>query len=296
MAQYFEGREQLGSPFSLPTKSTREQVRCTVFKRWVDTNQGVTLRCGRNASIEISKTTGIDEKTSESVEASVESTLGVTGLAELKSKMKGILGHEIQWNRATTTRISLQRKAPRCGRYELAVRQLVREYEFDFYACGFFPFRKDTWQWKEKRTVPELTETYDVLEDDIEFDERCTKPGCGAPATAPNYEGRVCLDLGVVSLNLAYRSTNDGVVIRLGRQEHLITGLTLREVRRSGELTVPVEPLSDVARFLGEFSEDSVPATISFAERFDLPATLAGSAYAVYDFAELETEGLEDTV
>lgn len=59
MAHFFEGREQIGSAFFLETDSKNERVQCTAFNHWIDTNQGITLHCGRDANIEISKTVGL---------------------------------------------------------------------------------------------------------------------------------------------------------------------------------------------------------------------------------------------
>jgi hypothetical protein len=130
-------------------------------------------------------------------------------------------------------------------------------------------FRHDTWNLKEQRTVPEYTETYDLIEDDFEFDERCKKAGCGAPATAPDYEGRVSLDSGNVTLNAPFKISAKGfIIIRLGREEIPIEGLTSRHVESRGQLTLPVELLPEIARFLGDFSTETATLSTSFDPRF----------------------------
>ena len=281
MAQFFQGRDPIGSTFYL-NRDPKERISCTAFNRWIDTNQGITLHCGRDANIEISKTVGLDEKKSETSEDSIESTLGVTGVAQLKSQMKEIFGYEIHWNRATTTKASLSRKAPPCGRYELAVQQLIREYDFAFFRRGRWPFRDDIWDLKEQRTVPEYTETYDLMEDDFEFDERCKKT-CGTPATAPDYEGRVSLDFRNVILNAPFKISASGfIIIRLGREEIPIEGLTRSDVERQSQLIVPEAWLPEIARFLGDFSTETVTGSISFDPRF----TPAEPAVVQYEITE----------
>lgn len=270
MAQFFEGREHIGSAFFLETGSKNERVKCAAFNRWIDTKQGVTLRCGRDANIEISKTVGLGETKSETSEDSIESTLGVTGLAKLKSQMKEILGYEISWNRATSTKVSLNRKAPPCGRYELAVQQLVREYDFTFYRRGSWPFRHDTWDLKGQRPgVPEYTETYDLIEDDFEFDERCKNRACEAPATAPDYEGRISLGFPNVTFNAPYKISGGGlIIIRLGREEVPVQGPSAKFGESGSQLQFPLDLVPEIVRFLCGVSTETVRVTTSFAPRF----------------------------
>lgn len=292
MAKFFEGRNQIGSSFYLPAKSKKERILCTAFSRWVDTNQGVTLHCGRTASVEISKTVGLDEKKSETMEASIGSTLGVTGLAQLKSQMKNIVGTEIQWNQATTTKFTLPCKAPLCGRYELAVFQLIREYEFACYSRGRWPFSHDVWDLKEKPTIiPEYTEIYDLLDDEFEFDERCTER-CGAPATTPDYEGRVCVDFGDVSLNVPYKASAKTFTIRIGPEDVSIAGLTSKQVEYEAQLDFSVAIIPKVVRFLGDFKTDTVRATISFASRFSPASPIID--YATVDEVKRDEEVQRD--
>jgi hypothetical protein len=102
----------------------------------------------------------------------------------------------------------------------------------------------------------------------------------------------VSLDCGNVTLNAPFKISASGfIIIRLGREEIPIEGLTPRDVERQSQLTVPipVEWLPEIARFLGDFSTETVTGSISFDPRFK-PAEPAVVQYEITEEVQRDYE------
>src|SRR5258706_14712983 len=108
-------------------------------------------------------------------------------------------------------------KAPKCGKDELTIYQLVREYELSYFRRGSWPFRSNVWDHKWTKTIIEETEKYDSIPDKTEYDERC---GCETKES-PDYDGRLCFDFDNLSLRVPYKLTLEGFNVRIA--EHVIS-------------------------------------------------------------------------
>jgi hypothetical protein len=215
MAQYFSGRRQVGNQIELKLGSEKAKLFCSIFEYWLDNVPGCTLHCGAEANAEITRTVGITTRSSETLEGTIESSIGIKGVAHLKSSLKGVMGHEVTWARSISTKMTFPCKAPKCGTYEVSIYQLIREYELSYFRRGWL-FRSDLWDEKWTKTLVEETEKYDAIPDKTEYDEQCS---C-EEKISPVYYGRLYFDFGNLSLRAPYKLTSTGFDLRIA--EHII--------------------------------------------------------------------------
>src|ERR1035437_9331717 len=209
MAHYFGDRRKIRDTFWVVMKSGREKIECTIFERWAFEKSEVCY-CGVEGTIKVSKSRGISQTTSTTIESTIEGSIGPLGLAQLKSAIKTSLGCEVNWRKAESEEASFPCKPPKCGRSETTIYQLIRDYELAGYSRGFL-FRKNVWDRKWAYIVPEETGSYAGVPDFVEWDERCK---C-SPRASPDFDGRLSVDLGTLSLLLPYQLTPDGIKIRI---------------------------------------------------------------------------------
>ncbi len=143
----------------------------------------------------------------------IETSLGAVGLAQLKAGIEASLGHEINWNESDTKGYASECQAPKCGRSELAIYELIRDHDVVVYERGFHLFRSNVWDLKSSCTVPEATGRYAAVEcESVKWDERCHCP-VKEPELA--YDGRLSINLGKLSLLAPYAITKDELKIRI---------------------------------------------------------------------------------
>ena len=211
MSHFFEGRKQIGEPFEVGAFG-RRKVRCTIFRRWID-KEHYECHCGLNLPVKITKTRGVSQTESKSFENSIGSKIGVKDLAELNSKIKTISGHEVQWTYTKAEEMSFTCDPPQCGCKVVSVSQLAQEYEFIVYARGFL-FKRNVWDMECTRTLSEELSYYSATQDVLEYDESCK--GC-AQKESPEFDGRLSLDLGSLSLRVPYKITKERLDVRVGK-------------------------------------------------------------------------------
>lgn len=211
MSHYFEGRKQVGEPFEVGM-SGRRKLRCTIYQRWAEKDH-YECHCGLTLPVKITKTQGITKTDSESFESSVSSKIGVKDVAELSSKIKAVSGHEVQWSYSKAEEMSFTCDAPQCGCKVVSVSQLVQEYELILYVRGYL-FKRNVWDMEWSRTISQELPFYSATQDVQEYDERCkdcvVKP-------SPEFDGRLSLDLGVLSLRVPYKMTKEQLDVRVGK-------------------------------------------------------------------------------
>lgn len=245
MAEYFPGRRQVGETTEVSLDSGKSKVHCTIFEQWVDISPGCDLYCGAKSSLELTKAVGITQTSSETLEASIESSFGVAGVAKIKSQIKGVLGKETNWNESVTHKVTFECEAPKCGHYQMTIHQLQREYELTLFRRGFWPFRSDAWDWKWDKTIVEKIGQYDALPDVAEFDERCKCP----PKDSPDYDGRLSCELGDLSLRVPFKLDRGGFQVQIGKFVVSFSFLNysagIRALNERFELLLPLEALTE---------------------------------------------------
>jgi hypothetical protein len=267
MAVYFSGRKKIGQ-LSVVLDSDRARIDCTIFEKWIDIDTSTTVRCGAPGTCVVAKTEGIAEKTTQTVERSIGTSLGLDDILKLKASIKDVFGYEVNWNHSITTTKTFNFEAPACGRYSLVVYQLVREYELIYFRQRRWTFRQDAWDKKWSRTIPEHTNTHDALPDVEEFDETCkSRPECKAREAMPNiYDGLLCFDMGKASFRVPYRLTSDGFEVQILKRIISFTFADypagVRGLEQGLTISVPVqvipEPLVFLSDIKGEYAEAQV--------------------------------------
>ena len=258
MTQYFPGRRQIGEMRDLSLDSDKSKIQCTVFERWEEIGPECDLYCGAMNTFELGQTIGINKTSSETLESSIEGTIGITGIAQIKSQIKSTLGQEVNWNRSVTTKVTFTCEAPKCGRYLLVVHQLIREYELTHFRRGAWPFRSDVWDWKWDKTIVEETEKYDAIPDVTEYDERCKCP----TKDSPDYDGRLSCELGDLSIRAAYKLNASGFQVRIGNRVVSFTFMkyaaAIRGMEQGLTILLPGEVISEPLASLSGMNKGKV--------------------------------------
>jgi hypothetical protein len=211
VAQYFTGRRKVGEQFEVKI-SGHKKLLCTVSKLWED-RPGYECACGQKRKIIVEKTWGISKKVSETIESTLESSLGVEGVATLKSEIKGTTNHEVEWTYHETQTEEFECNAPQCGCHEVRIAQLVFEYELVCYERGRI-FHRDVWDRRWEKTIPELTQLISSWDDTTEYDPRCKD--C-KPKEVPAFDGRLSIDFGRLCIHPPYEMNPNELKIRVGK-------------------------------------------------------------------------------
>jgi len=260
MAHYFTGRKFAGD--LIEHINERKMLLCRMQQFWEFRNSGECY-CERKGNVEVCESREISEKESRSFEGAIESTLVVLGLANLKSSVKGSLGYEVGWSAGTSKRASFEiGPAPKCGREELKVFELMTEFEVSVFERGFI-FKKDTWDKKPIGTLREGSRNYAAIPTREEWDDQC-KCATEVPPS-PEFEGRISFDLGKICLVLPYRDEKSGMRVRFPKSDVSLRSLSItsmglqREGREILVLGVWVgDELWKAAGFAGETAMVSV--------------------------------------
>lgn len=201
MATYFRERRVIGTTLC-ELEPGRLEIRCEIHERWEDIDS-TTARCGDDGTCTISRHIGVSQKTAETIKASIETELGLSGISKLKTSIEGTIGREVIWEARTETTKTFPFKVPKCGRATLTIYQLFRDYDISIW-------RRKRWpgggEWREtgRRLISEALNAHDALKDIEDRDPGCKCP----PAPADDPHGFLCLDFGTVSLRLPYRLTD----------------------------------------------------------------------------------------
>ena len=195
MATYFYGRKEVAS-FTVPLDKGRASLNCRLYEQWEDTDNTTTARCGDPGVIELKKVVGFSERDLEAFNAVIEGSIGVEGIAQIKSKIESTIEKEISWNVEVSTSKKSTFSSPKCGRKTMFVYQLIRDYEF--------AFQRRRWgmtkSWERK--IRERMNIHDFMPDIEEYDENCNCPNPPAPQ---KFNGMLVIDMGCVSIRAPYR-------------------------------------------------------------------------------------------
>jgi len=256
MAEYFSGRRKVREPFFIDRDFKNIKIECTVFEYWVDRGSQ-TVYCGETEEFEVAKTVGISKTNSEEIKAKIESSIGVKGLAELKSSIEGTMGSSVTWNVSTTQTRKFDITAPKCGRKTITAYALYREYELVAYKEGNWFFNPGYWDKLWDEPVREETGSYASVPDTVEWDPQCSKNGgeCLNEPDSPKFDGRLSLDFGPLSMRVPYKLVPKQLRIRI--ENHGISypvyddHKTVTALLKDGlKLTVMPAAISPIHQFL----------------------------------------------
>ena len=278
MPHYFPDRRKVRDLFWIPLKSKREKVSCAIYERW-QFRKSVTCYCGAIGTVTYSKSKGVSETVSETLEHTIESSIGPVGIASVKAAIKQSISHQVNWSKTETEQASFPCNPPKCGRSETTIYELFREYELALYRRGWMPFRDEVWDRKWSYTVPEETGSYVGVPDTVEWDPLCR---CETKAS-PEYDGRLSIDLGSLSLLVPYKQTTNGMDVRIS---NLVISFPFHDYKRAlygleHGLNLPIrrEFLPDALIFMGGLQGESweANARVYKDEGTQLPVSLVDS-------------------
>jgi hypothetical protein len=264
MAHYFPDRRIIRELFKIDIVPDKLYVQCAIYERF-EFRANLPCTCGQKTSKKFSKTQGVSTKISATIATFVEGSLGVAGLAQLKTSIQATLGAEVNWSESRTEETNFECAPPKCGSCDLTIYQLVREHELAIYRKGGGIFRPGFWDKKWSGTIPEEVESYAEVPDCLEWDDKCKCPPRHLNA---DYDGRVSVDFGDICILAPYKFTDEGIKIRLAKLvvsfpfykyadavTTLLTGLTMTFQRSF----LPKEAL-----FLGNLQGESYAANVRF--------------------------------
>lgn len=261
MAVYFSGRKFIGES-SQSFNSGRARVDIRVFERWDDMDISSIGRCGEPATCKVEKAEGLSDKSIQTLKGVIESTLGVEGLAAVKSQIENIVGREVQWNRSITVTKNFNYPSPKCGRAVITIYELRREYEVTYLELRRHLFRNDVWDKKWTRILRQETNKHDGLSDIEEYDELCNCPD----VKHAEYDGRLCFDLGNLSFRAPFRLKEGGFDVQIFYRVVSFTfsesASSIRALEEGITITIPTEIIPDVLKFLGDIEEEEVEARV----------------------------------
>lgn len=221
--------------------------------------------CGRKQSFTITKRIGVSQAEKQSVEGTIEGTIGVAALTSIKNSVKGVLQQEVAWETEVSSSQNFEFVAPKCGRLTALIMQLVRSYDFHYEDRRWL--HRDSWS-------ATLTEHTIYLYDDskqIAWDERCRCEG----KNPGDYHGILKMLIGPVSALIPYRRRAEGGVdLQFGTR----TVATQIDVTKGFQGAVRREWLPPYVPFLVGRLADTYEATFEPHELGPFEATIEVAA------------------
>ena len=247
MAEYFLGIREVRD-FIVELDKGSSVLKCTISEYWSPIIND-SAKCGATLTYELSKKTGIKEVEKEAFEASIESSIGMKNVAQIKAVAKQTLSSEVHWETIQEEKRSVVFPSPECGKYTALQYQKLRDYHFVFQQKGWF--HKNSWQ----SYFTEHTKQYHDDSKSIDPDPDCN---C-RPKRPKDFDGMLHVDFGDTSVLAPFKKTETGIEIVLNGQ--------VATIAASGEssflVDVPSEFIPESLKFLGEMESALYSATIT---------------------------------
>jgi hypothetical protein len=263
MAEYFVGKRET-TRFTVELHKGKVVIGCTVWEYWMPLVND-TVKCGAQITHSLKRSTGIKATEKTSLENSLQASIGVKDLAQIKASAKEHVSHEISWETISEESRSFTFIAPECGRYLAVQYQKLRDYQFLFQEKKFL--HKNSWQ----SYMTEYTSCYhdDSKQIDVDPDCKCKVPDPG------DYDGLLRVDFGNTSMLVPFRKTDTGI-------EALFAGTWTPLATPSGDpdnLTVPKQFIPESLRFLGSMNEDNYKAVATLYAEMEIEGAPMVAAY-----------------
>lgn len=261
MAEYFLGRREIAS-FTIELDRGNAVLKCNVAEYWSPIIND-SARCGATLTYELAKKTGIKESEKVAFENSLNASIGVKGIAQIKAVTRQNVATEIYWETIQEEKRTVVFPSPECGRYTALQYQKLRDYHFIFQEKKWF--HKNSWQ----SYFTEHTKSYHDDSKTIDPD-----PSCSCKSNGPSdFDGLLHIDFGEMSMLAPFRKINTGIEIDLcGKKANIeATGDS------SFLIDIPQEYIPDSLKFLGDMYEESYQATVAPYSEPDLTQELLRS-------------------
>lgn len=252
--RYFDGTKVAG-PHSY--KVTGATVHYQIVSRWLSTGRSHTVRCGVSSTMGGTHEEGIEISAIDRLSAILGSSLGVEGLASLKSEIESVIEKQVGWHAKRTNTDTYNIPAPECGCQTWLLVQLVRDYRFTIETPRRFRRPRI-----ENTDIHEKTDHYDLLLDDDTEDVNCP---CGKRSGTDANEV-LALRTGNLGIRVDANLTPDGQYeFRIGPQQYSVSAAA---VSRAPTMIALVS-IPDIVRQLSGIQEHDVVAEVQIAPQFD---------------------------
>lgn len=270
MAEYFLGKREVRD-FIVELDKGRSVLKCTISEYWSPIINDCA-KCGATLTYELSKKTGIKEVEKVAFEDSIESSIGMKNVAQIKAVAKQTLSSEIHWESIQEEKRTVVFPSPECGKYTALQYQKLRDYHFIFQQKGWF--HKNSWQ----SYFTEYTKQYHDDSKSIDPD-----PSCNCKPKRPDeFDGMLHVDFGDTSMLAPFKKNETGIEITLNGK--------VATIEATGDssffIDVPSDFIPESLKFLGEMGEDLYSATVTPYSEQDIALELS-HAY------EVEAQALE---
>lgn len=165
--EFFTG-DRTADSFQIELHDGRAKLTCIIVERWEELFSR-SLTCGARNTRTITQRFGISSVEHEDLEATIKGSLGLKGIAELKSEVKGKTGRELHLEESREVVEEFEFEAPVCGQLNLQVYQLKRIFKLSYSDSRFW--HAGSWT----KTLTEYTNRINDLSKQVENDPAC---GC----------------------------------------------------------------------------------------------------------------------
>lgn len=279
MAEYFLGRREVRD-FIIELDKGRSVLKCSITEYWSPIINDCA-RCGATLTYELIKKTGIKETEKMAFENSIESSVGMKNIAQIRAVAKQTLSSEVHWETIHEEKRAVVFPSPQCGKYTALQYQKLRDYHFIFQQRRWF--HKNSWQ----SYFTEYTKQYHDDSKSIDPDASCN---C-RHKEPEDFDGVLHVDFGDTSLLAPFKKTEAGIEIVLNGKRATIAATG----DSSFLIDVPIDFIPDSLKFLGEMGEEAYAATaVPYFEddiALELSQAFEVEAQALEIMPQLSSEG-----
>jgi hypothetical protein len=190
--QFFPGIRK-SKTFSIPLYEGKAELACTISEYWKQVMTR-TLKCGATYTRTLRRILGVTSVEKDDLQSLISGSLGIKGIASLKSEIKTKSGLELRLDYTEEVEDHYSFNAPRCGQRNIILYQFQRLLQLSYRDTR--RFRKDCWTiivtcWVDR--IHDGSEVIDYI------------PECGCPRKRENgKDGELLIRLGKISMIVGY--------------------------------------------------------------------------------------------
>lgn len=135
---FFEGKRSIQT-LSISIDKGKRKLDCIICEDWQMVKETpFTLRCSNKRELKITHKTGFEQSSTETFENSIGGTLGVKGIASLKSSLKSSLKEEIKFQIGKEVTDTFSFSSPDCGYLLVRLYKKARTFHFKYEDTRFW--------------------------------------------------------------------------------------------------------------------------------------------------------------
>ena len=258
MALYFTGRKDRGL-IEFQYNNGKAKIRCQLTEWWksLDITEAT---CGDPVEYTVEKFCGISETDKHALEATIEASLGLEQVAQLKSTISEKIETELRWEVSKKEIKKFLLNPPKCGRKINGIFQLVREYSITNERRRLFG-RIESWA----TLITEYLNHYSVRPN--------VEPwisDCGCKEQLPDFDGTFDCDFGAVGLQVPGWITKNGLKLDFDGMDGELDLTDESEIDKL-EISVPTRVLPEVMLWLGNIDREKIEGLLVPFDHFTIP-------------------------